>query len=840
MHIVRFIRSVKGKIIIASILACFALLMAWETSKDAARAVLYAFENVSAPNEKLRLVNEVSRRITRLDQVQKGLLLRNPSKYYGFLVETKKLNLKIDTLKRLYTGNSNQLKRLNTLKKLLQDRDKLYISYLNVRQGLINNKSFSTQVGQLNAMVNKTALQTDSLVTTTENKTSTMLVYPDQDATTQNTQQQETHKGFFGKLFGKKQAKKPADGPYRVVNEETKVKKDTIAVSLRDSLLRAVGRAMKNMERRQQTQSALFVKREAILNKASGNIIRQILTILNKVQNEAIVQNDLDKTIAKSVVKKSLTRISYIMLAFFILTGLLVYLILRDISKINTYRKKLEDAKDEAEYHALAKHRFLSNMSHEIRTPLQSIIGYAELVKKQEHPQEKDINAIYTSSNHLLQIVNEVLDYNRIISGKFTFVNEVFHIQALLDEVIGTLRFEAEKKGLALNTDYDAAVPAFVSGDPFRLKQVLYNLLGNAIKFTNNGEVRLTVKGKQVDNRVNYTFAVTDTGIGLAPNDIERIFNEFEQAGDEKQYQTGTGLGLAITKKLIESQGGNISVNSKPGQGSSFVVKLDFEIATAPAGMSVQTTTTLAGLFNNTVWVVDDDPFILEVCARMFEQNKISYRCFFSAHEMLGTPWDFNVKCVLIDMRMPGMGGMELCRQLRGRAPADTRLYALTAQVMPEERASVLEQGFNGLLLKPFKEKELIELIRQDNKQPAGSNIHELLNMKAIERMTFGDIGETAKILNRFAEDSFNDIDELCSMINEKQVDNILLITHRIAGRTAQAGAAELSKNFRLAEMSLHKEEVLTQKWTRNVLELADELHHLATVAQQYTREIIL
>jgi len=365
-------------------------------------------------------------------------------------------------------------------------------------------------------------------------------------------------------------------------------------------------------------------------------------------------------------------------------------------------------------------------------------------------------------------------------------------------------------------------------------------LLGNAIKFTNNGEVRLTVKGKQVDNRVNYTFAVTDTGIGLAPNDIERIFNEFEQAGDEKQYQTGTGLGLAITKKLIESQGGNISVNSKPGQGSSFVVKLDFEIATAPAGMSVQTTTTLAGLFNNTVWVVDDDPFILEVCARMFEQNKISYRCFFSAHEMLGTPWDFNVKCVLIDMRMPGMGGMELCRQLRGRAPADTRLYALTAQVMPEERASVLEQGFNGLLLKPFKEKELIELIRQDNKQPAGSNIHELLNMKAIERMTFGDIGETAKILNRFAEDSFNDIDELCSMINEKQVDNILLITHRIAGRTAQAGAAELSKNFRLAEMSLHKEEVLTQKWTRNVLELADELHHLATVAQQYTREIIL
>ncbi len=838
MHIVGFIRSVKGKIIIASILACIALFMAWETSKDASRAVLYAFENISAPNEKLRLVNELSHRIARLDQVQKGLLFRNPSKYYGFLIETKKLSLKIDTLKHLYVNNPTQVKRLNTLKKLLQDRDKLYISYLNVREGLINNKSFSTQVGQLNAMVNKTARQTDSLVTTTEKKTSTMMVYPDQDEPAKETK--EEHKGFFNKLFGKKEAKVSETHPYQVVNEETKVNKDTIAVSLRDSLLKAVGKAMKNMERRQQTQSALFVRREGVLNKASGNIIKQILTILNKVQTEAIVQNNLDNNIAKGVVKKSITRISFIMLLFFILTGLLVYFILRDISRINTYRKQLEAAKDEAEYHALAKHRFLSNMSHEIRTPLQSIIGYAELVKKQEHPQKKDINAIYTSSNHLLQIVNEVLDYNRIISGKFTFVNEVFNMQALLDEVITTLNFEAEKKGIHINKDYDETVPNFVTGDPFRLKQVLYNLMGNAIKFTNRGEVKLTVKGRQTDDHIHYQFDVTDTGIGLAPNDTGRIFNEFEQAGNGKLQQEGTGLGLAITKKLIESQGGNITVKSQLGTGSSFMFELEFETATAPAVVPAQSNAALAGLFNDTVWVVDDDPFILEVCARMFDQNGVGYRCFSSAREILEAPWDYNVKCVMIDMRMPEMDGMELCRLLRKKVPADTRLYALTAQVMPEERAYVLEQGFNGLLMKPFKEKELIELIKHDNKQPKGSEIHALINMKAIERMTFGDTAETAKILTRFANDSFNDIDELCSMINEKQVDNILLITHRIAGRTAQAGATELAKNFRMAEIELHKDDELTQKWTRNILELADELHHLATVAEQYTKEIIL
>jgi len=835
MQIVGFIRSVKGKILIASILACTALYMAWDTSKDAARAVLYAFENVSAPNEKLRLVNELSHRIARLDQVQKGLLSRNPSNNYAFLAETKKLSLKIDTLKRLYVKNPTQVKRLNTLKKLLQDRDKLYISYLDVRNGLINNKSFSAQVSELNSMVNRTALQTDSLVTTTEKKTSTMTVYPDLD----DQPVKQERKGFFNKLFGKKQAKAPDPHPYQVVKEETKVNKDTIAISKRDSLLRAVNKAMRTMEKKQQLQSNLFVRREAVLNKAGGNIIRQILTILNKVENEAIVQNNLDNTIAKGVVKRSITRISIIMLSFFILTGLLVYLILRDISRINTYRKQLEAAKDEAEYHALAKHRFLSNMSHEIRTPLQSIIGYAELMQKQDHPQKKDINAIYTSSNHLLQIVNEVLDYNRIISGKFTFVNEVFNVQALLDEVIATLNFEADKKGISINKNYDATVHKYVTGDPFRLKQVLYNLMGNAIKFTSEGEVTLTVKGTQVNDHTLYKFDVTDTGIGLAPDDMERIFNEFEQAGDGKQQQSGTGLGLAITKKLIESQGGNITVKSKLGRGSSFIVELEYETADAPATITIQPNAALANLYNDVVWVVDDDAFILEVCARMFDQNSVGYRCFSSAHEMLDAPWDHNVKYVLIDMRMPGMDGMELCRRMRKKVPADTRIYALTAQVLPEERALVLEQGFNGLLMKPFKEKELIGLIKHDAKPTKGGDIHTLLNMKVIERMTFGDATETAKILNRFAKDSFNDIDELCSMINEKQVDNILLTTHRIAGRTAQAGATELSKGFRMAEMELHKNEMLTQKWIRNILELADELHHLAVAAEQYTNEII-
>jgi signal transduction histidine kinase/CheY-like chemotaxis protein/HPt (histidine-containing phosphotransfer) domain-containing protein len=826
-----FIGSVKGKIIVAAILACFALFMAWVTSKDAFSAVLNAFENVSAPNEKLRIVNDLSHRVTRLDQEQKARLLNNSARYYNFLNETKKLSLEIDTLKHLYTGEPAQIKRLNTLKKLLQDRDRLFGNYLKVREGLVNNKSFSVQMRALNAMVNKSAKQADSTVTTTEKKTSTTTIYPEGQSTVK-----EQNRGFLNKLFGRKKPQnKDSDEnkSYRVVDEELHIKHDTLAKAMQDSLLQGLGQTMQNMEKIQRLKSALFVNREAVLTKSSANVTRQIITILKKVETEVVAQTVLNNKIAKSVVNNSVKRISLIMLAFLILTILLVYFILTDISRINRYRKELEMAKDEAEYHALAKHRFLSNMSHEIRTPLQSIIGYAEMVKQQERPQKNDIEAIYRSSAHLMQIVNEVLDYNRIISGKITFMNQVFNIRALIDEVISVMSPGAEKKDLVLRADYDNTVWIFVEGDPFRLKQILFNLLGNAIKFTYGGEIILTVKEKPVNNNIHYSFDVTDTGVGLSPDEIDLIFNEFEQAGDEKLSQTGTGLGLPITKELIERQGGSIIVKSEPGKGSSFIFELTFEKPNQPINIARQAPALASNPFDDKVWIVDDDPFILELCSRIFDNNKIDYRCFGSPYEVLSTPWDDNVKCLLLDMRMPGMNGTELCRLLRKQITGDIKIYALTAQAMPDERKSVIEQGFDGLLMKPFRENELIAIIKNGG-QNLNDNDKPEFDVNAVEKMTFGDPEQTAKIFARFAEDSVNDISELKVSVNENQVDTVLLLTHRIAGRTAQVGARELAKSFRLAEIELDRDNELTENRISNILRLTDELNDLVTATDLY------
>jgi signal transduction histidine kinase/DNA-binding response OmpR family regulator len=817
-----FIQSIKGKIIIASVLACLTLLLAWSISRIAFKQMLSAVEKISAPNDKLRLVNDLTHNVARLDQLQKSEMLNNPANYYSFFRETKKLILTIDTLKALFADDNMQVKRINSLKRLLIDRDKLFINYLKVREGLVNNKTFSGQVKTLNAMVNKIALQNDSTVTTTEKKTSTTTVIPS-DSSSDTTRES---RGFFSKLFGKKKKAVPTPS-YKVVDEEFNVQHDTLAKSMQDSILRGMDETMHRLERSQLQRSALFVNKEAVLNRANNKLIRRILTILRQVEAEAVTQIELNNSAAKNVVNTNVNRITYIILAFFLFTIILLYFILRDLTRSNKYREELEMARDEAEYHGQAKHRFLSNMSHEIRTPLQSIIGYAELMKQQEHPRKKDIDAIYQSSEHLMQIVNEVLDYNRIISGKFTFVNKVFSMAELLNEVIAVLRFQADKKAIQLIADYDVPATDYMDGDPFRLKQILYNILGNAIKFTDKGEVKLSIKCTEVNKVLRYIFTVSDTGIGLSDKDVTRIFNEFEQAQEPGiNNLKGTGLGLTISKALIESQGGGISVKSKLGEGSSFTFNLSYKKAAVQAAVPEKQIDKLANARNGKIWIIDDDNFILELCSTIFERHGVKHRCFNSPLEVLNVDFDPTVKYILMDIRMPEMSGTELCKLLRKKIAPDVSIFALTAQVLPGERELVLSQGFDGLLMKPFKERDLLALI----KQPVDDteNLPEIvLDISKVEKMTFGDKRQLNKILKRFTEDCIDDIAELRLSMGNQDNDKLLLLVHRIAGRTAQIGAAELAADFRMAEIDFSNEEHVNPEKIDRIILLTDKLQTL-------------
>jgi signal transduction histidine kinase len=849
-----FIHSIKRKVIIAFILACCALVLAWGVSKIAFRKMLDAVENISAPNDKLRIVDELSLQIPRLDELQKEQALHNPGNYDNFLKESRKVDLTIDTLKQLYTGDSLQMARIGSLKKLLLDRDRLFINYLKVREGLINDTSFSDQFRSMNDLVNKPPKQTDSMVVTTEKRTSTTTVYPTPQS---HPKEEEEPRGFFHKLFGKRKVKPAADtvvhndSPYKIINEEYNTQVDTISTAIQDTTRRSIGETMRTMELNRRRKSALFVNREAVLGNANNMLMRQIVVILKQVETEAVQQIEANNDRARQVVNTSVSRINLIVLSFFLLTVILLYFILTDIARGNRYRKEIEQARDEAEYHGKAKQRFLSNMSHEIRTPLQSIVGYAEMMKQRKFASQKDIDAIYHSSGHLMQIVNEVLDYNRIISGKFTFNTQVFNMESLLEEVVSVMRLQADKKSLELETDFHMQGTYFVEGDPFRLKQILYNLLGNAIKFTYQGAVTLSASCEERESDAYFTFTVADTGIGISGQDINRIFNEFEQAEEQGiENRAGTGLGLTISKSLIESQGGSIHVKSEMGKGSAFTFYLKF----ARAGDDVSAlenrrTTVLLPENLPKVWIIDDDRFILELCASIFARNGIPYRGFHSPEEVLRADWDEKVHYIFLDIRMPGMNGMELCALLRQRIPAHIRIYALTAQVMPDEREAILANHFDGLLMKPFMEKDLLGVLAAPVPLPAGhtpspaTGADEVvsdedfdeseLDIRSVEKMTFGDPAQLAKVLSRFTMDCRGDAGDLIRALRLGDHPEIVLLTHRIAGRTAQMGARKLAADYRLAEMAWSAGQGSFEERKTRLMRLISQLNGLVKLVER-------
>ncbi|MET1055327.1 MAG: ATP-binding protein [Pedobacter sp.] len=815
-----FLGAAKGKIISGFILALFALFLAWGVSKIAFNEMLDTVDTISTPNAKLRLVNQVSRKVASLDQQQRTTALNSPGKYSGFLKDSRQLKLLLDSLGGMYNTDPVQLNRIKSIEKLLVARDKQFVNYLKVREGLVNNKSFTEEVQKLNELVNRPPQLQDSTIVTTEKKTSTVTILPVDESAAKR-------RGFLSRIFSKKNDTPEQSKSYQVTNEE-KIKRDTIALSGETIIAKGLEKSLRTIASEQRIKSARFLDREAVLANANDALTRQMLDILRKVEAEVVSQIEQNGIQAKAVVNTGITRISWIMIGFFLLTIILLYLILTDITRSNLYRKELEAARDEAEYHGMAKQRFLSNMSHEIRTPLQSIIGYAEIIRNQKHPEHKDIEAIYHSSEHLLQIVNEILDYNRIISGKFTFQRKAFNIRELLDEVVSVMKPQAEQKNLIMRTSIELQGIEFVEGDAFRLKQILYNLLSNAVKFTQKGEVVLSVYYKRQLGNLHFTFMVKDTGIGFTEEESSRIFNEFEQIDStdkEVINKAGAGLGLTIIKSLVENQDGRIYVKSKSGSGSAFTVYLTFKVADAVQVEKVLPVPAKKLNTNDKVWVVDDDQLILDLCEIIFSKKRIPHVCFSSPAEVLDAEWDPAVKYMLMDMRMPEISGTDLCRMMKERIPADVKIYAMTAQVLPEELEAVLEQGFDGLIMKPFRENDLLavfstEDLEEEPDQAEESNTYSeniedekddvALDTSVVEKMTFGDQELLLNILHRFKEDCENDIAELEQGILKNDLELSRLIVHRIAGRTAQMGSGKLAAEFRLMEIELAASDTIT------------------------------
>ena len=791
---------VKGKVIVAFLSGCIALFFAWEASRQASIEILKNVDRLSKPVERLHMVNRLFRDINRLEQLQRAQAIQGKTQDTSRLVsESIALRRSLDTLGEMYAGDNSQLARISSMKQILQERDSLFGNYIKVREGLVNSRELSEQLEKLTKIYSRSPTLVEKIITT--ERTATVSVsFPTENPSAAK----ESSRGFLGRLFGKKKAEKkvaPVDEPIQLkekqpheelVSETLAVKIDTLTTKGNaDSLKHELDKVRRTIVSTQKHRSTSFVNREAALMSAGNILINQMLNVLQEVEKDAVKQVDKNNLLTKIVVKDGANRIVSIILLFVIATAILLYLILTDISKSARYRKELELAKDEAIHHSAVRQRFLANMSHEIRTPLQSIIGYSEQLRHQDNPRKEDIEAIYYSSEHLLQIVNEILDYSRLASGKFSLNYSSFSMNKLLLEIIAVMHPQAAKKSIELilhnESDFD-----FVKGDAFRLKQILYNLLSNAIKFTDEGGVVLDVSSTDDDKAYHFIFSVEDTGGGIPKDSLSNIFNQFEQVSTSAVAATsGTGLGLSIVKELVELQGGTVKVESELGKGSRFTVELSFA---KPSGVVVPESQPEDIIVdeNVNVYVVDDDNLILHLCSSILQKHGIAHICYNSPKQLLEEITNLDEAIVLADIRMPEMSGLELCAALR-KLSSKLKVFALTAQALPEERQVILESGFDGILMKPFREADLLGLLKVDPEQvkPPEEEVGSNINLSSIEQMTFGDTGRLIKILKQYVDDSLQDINQLVSFHGHEPEVSFLL--HRLAGRSSQLGASKLA-----------------------------------------------
>lgn len=401
------------------------------------------------------------------------------------------------------------------------------------------------------------------------------------------------------------------------------------------------------------------------------------------------------------------------------LIGVLLWFLMRRIDRAD---RDLHAALEAAEAANRAKSVFLSNMSHELRTPLNAILGFAELMEHDENipqAQKRNLNTINRSGRHLLTLINDILDLSKIEAGRLTMQIQVGDLRELIETIVEAMELRARQKGLELNVHVGDDVPRFISTDPGKLRQILMNLLSNAVKFTDHGGIDLDVSASDWDRqstRLTLVFVVRDTGIGMADDELGRIFQPFYQTEHGIRSGEGTGLGLTIARQFTQLLGGELVAASIVDKGSAFTLRLPVDVAETMVALPPhrRVVALAQGQASRRILVVEDREDNQRLLTQLLQQVGLETRVAANGKEALEAFEAWHPHFIWMDMRMPVMDGYEATRRIRALPGGhEVKIAALTASAFREDRDDIIAAGCDDVLSKPLDEEQLFSAMER-------------------------------------------------------------------------------------------------------------------------------